>query len=451
MNEAEEFYKDAPESIKPTIVMENANEDISIYEGDFIVKQDGREISVNGVIKFCWFPNSRTVFSGKVTSENYININQIKDVTIVVDGLDFAVGQVNNRFINQSQNIYTLRGSCHSATSGDKSLSVNEINFSIPNLRGLYGTLVKTVDHESISGEDGRIYFEDEKFIITFDKIDGFNNHEEELASKGGYLIMYGGKVAKKRGAISLEEFKQVHFAVSNFLYFINGRRTAPLFMQGIHDGTVLWTDYTAHNVDQYKKVSSWTQFQWFSDLSSIWKNFLILWKDESNKDFLITVIHWYVEANSNAAFIEGSIIIAQTALELLYNWLIIEQKKLIIGNDAEGLSASNKIRLVISELNIDPSIPVRYSELLEFSQQSNADIMDAPEVLTKVRNALIHGQEKKRKELIKMEPQAKYQALQTALWYIELAILKIIKYDGKYWNRAEQKNELVPWKKLED
>ncbi|MGB4568690.1 MAG: hypothetical protein WBH96_06955, partial [Dysgonamonadaceae bacterium] len=47
----------------------------------------------------------------------------------------------------------------------------------------------------------------------------------------------------------------------------------------------------------------------------------------------------WYVEANSNAGFSEGSIILAQTALELIYNWWIVENKKIILGKDSENIS----------------------------------------------------------------------------------------------------------------
>jgi hypothetical protein len=446
MEEYDDYYKDAPESIKPTIVLETANKIIEIYKGDFTVKQGENSLSVSGEIKFIWFPNRATIFSGRVTNQEVPNIDQLKQVIIIVNGLELGVGHIYNRDINKAEKIYYLKGRCYSAILGDKSLTVNEITFSIPNLRKLLGSLIKTTIENGIQGEDGRIYLEDDKFIITIDKINDFERYNNELKSNGGFIVLYGGKIAKKKGSISLEEFKQVHFALSNFLYFFNGRRTAPLFMKGVHEGETLWTDYTAYNIDQYKSVPSWTQFQWFNDVSHIWKKFLALWKNDSDKDFINILIHWYIEANSNSAFVEGSIILAQTALELIYNWLIIEQKKLIVGNDAENLSASNKIRLILSELKIAPEIPTAYKELFEFAQQLNADSIDAPEVLTKVRNALIHGQEKKRKDLSNMDDQAKYQTLQLALWYIELSILKIIDYGGKYWNRAMQRNEYVPW-----
>jgi len=447
MKDHENVFDGVPESIKPTIILENANQSIEIYKGDFIIKQVNNILNVKGEIRFSWFPYSCVVFTGSVTNQEFLNIDQLKEVTIIINGLTFGIGYVNKRVVNNSEKIYNLRGRCQSATFGDKSLQVNEINFSIPNLRELFGSLIKTHLENGTQGTNGRIYFEDDKFIIAIDKINDFKKYEDELKSNGGFIVLYGGKISKKKGAISFEEFKQIHFGLSNFLFFINGRRTAPIFSKGIHDGETLWTDYSAFNVDQYKNVSSWTEFQWFDDISYIWQNYLTLWKNQNDKDFLNTVIHWYVEANSNAAYVEGSIILAQTALELIYNWLIIERKKLIIGNDAENISASNKIRLILSELRIDSTIPSQYIELTNFSQQANAEYIDAPEVLTKVRNALIHGQEKKRRDLMNMDTQAKYQALQVALWYIELAILKILKYEGRYWNRAMQQNDIVPWK----
>lgn len=318
MEEYENFYKDAPESIKPTIVLEKANESIGIYQGDFIVKQGEKSLNVAGELNFGWFPTQTTIFSGKVTDKEFLNIDHNKEVSVIINGLVLGTGYVHNRNINYTEGIYTLKGRCYSATFGDKSLAVNEIAFSIPNLRELFGSLIKTTKEKEVRGEDGRIFFEDEKFIITIDKINEFKRYEDELKSNGGFIVLYGGKISKKKGAISLEEFKQIHFSLSNFLYFLNGRRTAPVFSQGIHEGETLWTDYTAYKIDQYKYVNSWAEFQWLNDISDIWKHYLTLWKNDSDKDFLTTLIHWYVEANSTAAYVEGSIILAQTALELI-------------------------------------------------------------------------------------------------------------------------------------
>ena len=79
----------------------------------------------------------------------------------------------------------------------------------------------------------------------------------------------------------------------------------------------------------------------------------------------------------------------AQTALELIYNWWIIEKKGLISGKDSESLSASNKLRLVLSQLNVSYSIPQGLSRLEKYAND-NQDIIDGPEVIVQIRNAIV-------------------------------------------------------------
>jgi hypothetical protein len=47
---------------------------------------------------------------------------------------------------------------------------------------------------------------------------------------------------------------------------------------------------------------------------------------DESDRDCIETVIFWYIEANSNSSALEGSIVLTQNALELLFHWMISEK-----------------------------------------------------------------------------------------------------------------------------
>ena len=155
----------------------------------------------------------------------------------------------------------------------------------------------------------------------------------------------------------------------------------------------------------------------------------------------------------ASAGFSEGSIIMAQTALELLYNWWIIENKKIIIGKDSENINASNKIRLLLSQLNINHTVPIAFSNLQAFID-SEKQIIDAPDATVQIRNAIVHSQEEKRKKLSSIHYKAKYEALQLCLWYIEMTLLKILEYDDKYYNRTSSEFikskaiEFVPWLK---
>ncbi len=159
------------------------------------------------------------------------------------------------------------------------------------------------------------------------------------------------------------------------------------------------------------------------------------------------------MEANGNTGFSEGSIMMAQTALELLYNWWIIERKKIIIGKDSENINTSNKIRLLLSLLNIPYSVPGSFECLQKFLRD-NKDISDAPEAIVQIRNAIVHSQEEKRKKLSAIHYKAKYEALQLCIWYIEMALLCILDFDEKYFNRcskeiyASKAEQFVPWTK---
>lgn len=44
------------------------------------------------------------------------------------------------------------------------------------------------------------------------------------------------------------------------------------------------------------------------------------------------------------------------------------------------------------------------------------------------------------------VDDQAKYQALQLARYYIEISLLYIFGYQGRFFNTAFRCNEIVPW-----
>jgi hypothetical protein len=269
----------------------------------------------------------------------------------------------------------------------------------------------------------------------------------EDLSRRSGYMILYNGEFRSKKGPISYSDLQEPFHAFSMFLTFLNGRRCSPFFKQGVHNEEVLWTDYKGYSINQYKYVFTWPTEFIVDGLNGIWKIFYELWKSEEDKDFLVTAVHWYVEANGNAGLIDGAIIMAQTALELIYNWLLIERKKLLIGKDADIISASNKIRLLLSHLEVSTDFPELCSDL-----KSIPDIVDAPDGLVQIRNALVHAQADKRKKLLKISFEVKAHALHLGVWYIELALLKILGYEGYYKNRTSKNNLSikgpVPWKK---
>jgi len=450
-------FKDYPEIIESPIEMSKANSQIIIYEGEFILKDDENRIKISGKIFFDWLPSSGAYFSGIPLDkglDTFKILNGRNTYKIIADDLEFGEGFITNTNIESFSGESKIKGVLsQQAVAGDKSIAVDKIIFAIPNLREFHGLSVKKITDNNISVSKGRLLLENDKYIITLDKSNKYKNLRDELEENGGYILLYGGEIKSKKGPIKFEDSKDIFHCLNTFLTFLNGRRTSALFMSGIFENKTMWCDYTDYFVDTFKNATSWPQNHSISNLNETWKKFSETWKDVDDRDFLTSAIHWYIEANNNSGFSEGSIIMAQTALELLYNWWIIENKKLIIGKDSENINASNKIRLLLSQLNINYTVPIAFSNLQAFID-SEKQIIDAPDAVVQIRNAIVHSQEEKRKKLSSIHYKAKYEALQLCLWYIEMTLLKILEYNDKYYNRTSSEFikskaiEFVPWQK---
>lgn len=440
-----DLFKDVPFRHVSPIEMKEPNESIPVYNGKFTLNNDDKQYQLEGTIEFRWFPTGCVRFFGDVIAESKESapLKLLEEFILSIDGNKCGKVVVLNFKLPNSPSI---SGEGNKFSLGQNTIAVNEVSFAIPNMREYLGDAVQNETSTGVSMQKTRLTLKDNPYTITIDQISGYKGLLEKLSNTSGYLLLYAGKIVKDKGAISLSELQKWHDRFHHFLYFLNGRRVAPMFYTGIHEGEKMWTDYTGYTVDMYKNTISWSDIIFLNDLPQLWAAYNKLWREEMDKDFLITVIHWYVEANSMAGSVEGSIILIQTALELIYNWLIVEREKVILGNDADGLSAANKIRMIIHQLKVKSEIPPAFTELATIP-----NVQDGPEVFVKIRNALVHGQETKRAELLKISLKAKYQALQLGIWYVELSLLYILDYKGKYNNRTDGNNwrntgTFVPW-----
>lgn len=451
------MHKDFPDAISDSVKMIEANSVLIIYEGEYSIKSGTDEIKINGKITYEWFANSGAYFYGNPIADNEELIDASKHhntYSVIVEGLEFGQGFITYFEFGHLTETKIKGTISQHAILGDKSISVEKIRFSLPNLREFHGLPVKRVTEKEISTSMGRLVLEDENYKIIIDKCFDYKKRKENLEEKGGYIILYNGELTSKKGTLNHTDTRDIFHCLDTFLTFLNGRRTSALFKQGIFEEQVVWTDYTDYFIDTYKAVQTWPQRHSIAHLNDLWKHFRVIWNNNpEDKNFLTSLIHWYVEANGHAGFSEGSIILAQTALELVYNWWIVENKKIILGKDSENISASNKIRLLISQLNVARSIPVAFTELQKFKDTTD-NVVDSPDSIVYIRNAIVHSQEEKRKKLSAIDYKAKYEALQVYLWYIELTLLCILDYNGEYFNRCSKEiyaieaEQQVPWKK---
>ena len=419
--------------------MQTPNEEFMIYEGDFSLKEGKNIYKVTGNIIFKWLPalgikvNGRFIDSSPGIDEYYFDV--------ILDGIVLCGIILENFSIGKE--VSFVGSPTTDPIVGDKTISVQNINFILPNMRKYIGNIIKS-ETENLSWV-GRLLLEDEKYKIEIDMLPDYNNKFDMLKNEGGYISLHNGHMFCKKGAISSDESDDIFMCLSKFLSFVNGRRVSPLHRKGLHEGEIIWTNYSNYLNDIYKNVVSWIPESKI-ELNSAWNNFTKLWTDKDNKDFLISVIHWYVEANSNSGFLEGSIILIQIALELIYNWYVVEQNKLIVGKDSEDICAANKIRLLMSQVGIKKDISIMLPLLKNKLLGTNQSFNDEIDVFVQIRNAIVHSQKDKRAKLNGFTTDEKYEAKKFGLWLIELSILKIVGYKGKYYNRCNDLDENVPY-----
>jgi len=436
-----------PEMIQSSIIMDEPNQTIPAYSGIYKLYREGKSMLIDGGMTFEWFPTKQIRFNGNVLKSEFPLDEVVKlenKYELIIDKLN--VGNCHFSEINFGENSKVHGVLDHQGIIGDKSIPVSKIIFSIPNLREFLGDPVKISEY-GIS--KARLSLVTDKYTIHIDHKKEHKELKEKLKLKGGYLILHTGEIIKKEGAIHYDDLNYIKYCLSSFLSFLNGRKTGILFAQGIHEGEVKWTDFTPIQVDIFKPVHSWPCKLSVDGINESWNKYFEIWKAQNEEDFLNSAVHWYLEANVDS-IIENSIVLTQIGLELIYNWFVIENKKMLIGKDAENISAANKIRLLLSQIGLQNYVPAHFTELNSYVNENN--LPDGIDAFVQIRNSLVHSQEKRRKEFNKVDPKVIYQVYEIGLWYLELAILRVIEFNGKYSFRCSDakwtvQNEInVPW-----
>ncbi len=276
---------------------------------------------------------------------------------------------------------------------------------------------------------------------ITIARTNATEEAVNQLKDRGGYALTHMAKIAKEDGSMFTDgELSDVLSCLHWFLSFCFGRRVGVGLTVGL-DKAGYWTweqwgvTYCARDAcnarccldDQHGEL-----------LGSVFPGFWQLWRDIQWQPHLKYAVDWYLRANA-AEGPETGIILGQVALELLAWKYCITIKSVCSPNGFKKLSASDRLRLLLSNLSIPPSIPpqsVRLSTLY-------ADVADA---ITCTRNNLVHAEAR-----VPASADDVCGARALSLWAIEMVILRLCEYAGQYANRLIVPRwagniEYVPW-----
>lgn len=430
-----------PYRIESKIKNYEPNQVIEIYRGEVVMEMDEITVTLqNARVFFSWYPKLGMFISAcdqNLNAEESRLISTSESFKVKIDGNTLGKGYISALTISGSHSL-TIR-MIDQVIMGDASISCTEIFFSIPNLKAFLGDRIKIETNRGISYYGGRVALDDGEFRVILDKAIDMSEMERKSEVSEGHILTYDGLLKRVNGKpISHSDVDQLMPRLAKFLSFINGYEIYPLIIYGIHDEEIKWIDYSAREIQSFQYVKSWSVSSSVDGFSELWLNFSKFWKDENNQDVFNNAINLYNQINRKDQYIESSIVIGQTVLELLYNWWVVETRKGILDKDAESISASNKIRLLLSFTGYeDYSAPDSFTYLQDLIEESR-ELKDAIEAVVYIRNSIVHSQERKRRELKRIAHRARIEALDLIIWYVEYALLHFLQFKGKVRRRID-------------
>ena len=295
----------------------------------------------------------------------------------------------------------------------------------------------------------GLVLLKEGEWKIVINSVSNLNELTDELKIDGGYAITHVGLIEQKyKKSIKIDEATNILQALS--WYFS--------FCRGFFVGSLLPVGFSIQNKLSFKRwhkglLDSWrVVFSWFDDhhgqlIADVFPGFLKRWQDEIWRDSIETTIYWYIRSNTSESGIDGSIILAQAALELLAWTYLVDDKEKYRYDEFNNFFAAEKIRLLLSECSIPLEIPPTLNEL---NKLKNRFGWDGPEAFTENRNFLVHPGKKRKRLFGQKLPLVEIWKL--GLWYIELVLLYLFKHEGYYADRLRKDRwvgqvDLVPWK----
>jgi hypothetical protein len=139
----------------------------------------------------------------------------------------------------------------------------------------------------------------------------------------------------------------------------------------------------------------------------------------------------------------------AWSGVELLA-WAVLQRERLRAPSEVRRIRADDRVERLLKWAAIPVHIPDGLATLGARARRLDRPQWTGPKVVYDVRNAVVHPPD----DVEDPEwPQIDelFEAWQLATWYLELVILRLLRYEGEYWSRlrlgrSAMDTELVPW-----
>lgn len=416
---------------------------IVLYRGPIELRDDGRRVAEgHGEVHFSWLPRPGVTFvmpaqtMGGVVGETRIAIPPLGvDASVFLTSWNMSGGDVRG-VVNRARFPPTD--------------AIRELRFAVPNY--LFMNRGDPLREKRRSGEHfwaGRNVLEAEGWELTLDGRSDARNVKERLRAKGGCEVTHSARLRRCDGAaFSDSEARDKLIALGCFFGLTCGHWAPPLVAYG-HDErlSVVWRDWDPPTISPWRPAMSVIDVFHPESLDEVFAGFLRRWADPIWREPLLYATQMYVEANG-PVYAETSLVLTQAALELIAWVRVVEDEQAYTGADFNKLKygAADRIRKLFDWLELDPSIPATLASL--GTEACRRNWVDGPHAIDALRNALIHPS--KRERIEDTDLNARIDLHELGLWYAELALLRVVGFEGEYSSRLHSHSSgsvvPVPW-----
>jgi hypothetical protein len=291
--------------------------------------------------------------------------------------------------------------------------------------------------------------------------IDNIINLTNCLDDQGGFGLTHVGRLKRIDGRqFDKDQALDKLDALYYFLSFVRGLWCGPILPIGLADDKVSWQVWDTPRLTPWKYVSSWFYTFEPQEINEAFNGYMEKWVDPFWNEPTRLAIHWYIEANIGSGGVEGSIVLIQAALEML-SWIYLIEapgaSKPCTINEFENWPASKKIENLLKSMGIPVTIPNQLTELqkaLVELQKIDFNAKSFPfgsYIFTYIRNRITHATGVDRAKLGSISFEARVEAKDLGLWYVEMVLLRLFGFNGEYYMRFRHGSPAnrvmrVPW-----
>ena len=431
-----------PEALLPTY-SSGIDDPIVLFEGEGSLSCPGKMMKGECTIAFTWGPNQgpELTFRGSEVIHGH-------EYQLEVPKLGLKAHIVGRQIINGAGGPM-LKGLLNGKIELGSRQPIKRVEFHLGNFPSVHGEWISWGTLESA----GRIRLSSEHWEIIIDQVQnnptvGEKGLWESLSDAQGYGITHVGALTRLDGAeFTLEEAEHVLTDVSRTLSFARGAFSCPFLRIGFNDRNErVWQSWSGYRTDAWSNNSNWFSPHHPQILNAVFQGWRQL-RSSPNLEVINAASHLYLDSHVPLLATETKLIIAQAAIEGLANdWPFPMPAGSVLPGAVTQTQAAGKIATIALSLGLNLDVP---SELKELKTMPNPNpASSAPEKITWIRNSVAHLGNLPRMAGVSWE--SKYQALQVAEHYLELALLRLLDVKGDYLNRCKVGSigdvELLPW-----